>query len=155
MASSAMYNANDYIYIICRKSTYLKELKISGPIVSPIRVKMSTAYAIVLRGVELYQYEKKYQEYAKMTIKNCMRKDKFKGYVAEQAAKSAPAPTPVTNTTQTSVQATNTASNDTSTSTKNSGKNKNNNQQKSTNTSNDNAGASITVNNEATAPTEK
>lgn len=149
--NSGMYNANDYIYIICRKSTYIKELKLSGPIVSPIRVKMSTAYSIVLRGVELYQYEKKYQEYAKMTIKNCFRKDKFKGYVAEQAAKT-PTPAPTVAPTAQSTTGTNVDNAAASTSTKNSGKNNNKNQQqqKPTNTSTDNGGASITVNNEST-----
>ena len=83
MAISALYAPNDWIYIICKKSCYIRQLRMSGPIYAPKRVKMATAYSIICSGIQLYQWEPTYQEYALMTIKNAFRKDKFNAYKAE------------------------------------------------------------------------
>jgi len=81
------YALNDYIYIICKQSCYIKELKISGPIHAPIKVKMSTAYNIIARGIKLYQYNPDTKEFALMTVSNAFRKDKFKSFKEESVEK--------------------------------------------------------------------
>lgn len=78
--SREKYAPNEYIWIVCRQSVYIKQLRISGPIVAPLKVKMATAYQIICSGVKLIQYNPFTQEYVAMTIANAFYKDKFPSY---------------------------------------------------------------------------
>ena len=89
MAAVPMYKANDYIWIVCKKSVYIRQLRKSGPIIAPLKVKMSTAYSIVCSGIELFQYCPVTHEYAKMTVQNAFRIDKFPKYFAMLTASTA------------------------------------------------------------------
>lgn len=71
------YKPNDYIFVICRKSCYIKQLRVSGPIVSPMHIRMSTAYQIICSGIPLFQYDPLTKKYAQMTVQNAFDKNKF------------------------------------------------------------------------------
>ena len=82
MAKVLTYKQDEYIWIICKRSVYIRQLRKSGPIVAPLKVKMATAYSIVCSGIELYQYCPVTREIVKMTVQNAYRVDKFPKYYA-------------------------------------------------------------------------
>lgn len=82
MSQALTYKPNDYIWIICKKAVYIRQLRRSGPIIAPLKVKMATAYSIICSGIELIQYCPITHEYATMNVRNAFRVDKFPKYYA-------------------------------------------------------------------------
>ena len=72
------YNANDYIYIVCKQARYIKPLRMSGPIIAPLKVRMNVAWQIICSGITLYQYNPPTKEFVLMTMENAWYKNKFK-----------------------------------------------------------------------------
>lgn len=76
--SNDKYNARDYIYIVCKQAVYIRQLRMSGPIIAPLKVQMSVAWQIVCSGIKLYQYNPGTKEFVLMTTANAWYKTKFK-----------------------------------------------------------------------------
>ena len=82
------YEKNDYIYIVVPQNVYIRHLRISGPIVSPIKVRVSVAYEIACCGIKVYEYNPSLKKYARLTVQNAYNKDKFNLSSSESTTES-------------------------------------------------------------------
>lgn len=83
MNSKNQYKHNDYIYIVVPQCVYIKQLKISGPIVSPLKVRAIVAYEILCSGIRVIEYNPTLKRFAEMTVSNAFDKNKFKELAEE------------------------------------------------------------------------
>lgn len=72
-----MYKQNDYIYIRTNYRGWVAQLGMSGPIVNPLRCKVSDVITMLMNGMPVFQVQPNTGKSIELTISNIMDDQKF------------------------------------------------------------------------------
>lgn len=72
-----MYTNSDQIYILTKRTGYLHQLRMYGPIVNPLKCPVSLCMSLLISGVELFQFDPVTKNVVELNLENLLDDNKF------------------------------------------------------------------------------
>ncbi len=84
-----MYTNTDQIWVLSRRTGYIPQFRMSGPIAHPLRVPVALCAAALTAGVDLLQYDPVSKVTVKLSLSNLYDDNKFQGKLGLRKVKAA------------------------------------------------------------------
>lgn len=84
-----MYTNTDQIWVLSRRTGYIPQFRMSGPIAHPLRVPVALCAAALTAGVDLLQYDPVSKVTVKLSLSNLYDDNKFQGKPGLRKVKAA------------------------------------------------------------------
>ena len=85
-----MYKSTDVIFVLTNKRGFIPQLRIAGPIVSPMRASIAQCLAMLTVNIPLYQYDPTTKRVVELTLNNLTDDQKFSPKAEEVKVAEAP-----------------------------------------------------------------
>jgi len=73
-----MYLKTDLIFVVTNKVGYIPQLRMNGPIPTPVKIDVASCVSILTSGFPLWQFDPISKKVVKLTLSNVLDNNKFK-----------------------------------------------------------------------------